>query len=59
MSLGFSFSYKKGSNHKKESFSYETLKTLTKFTTQTSKSKKENQSFLSRQFCASLKTVGQ
>jgi hypothetical protein len=46
MSLGFSFWYKKTSNVKKESFCCtEPERVLPKFTTQTSKSKKENQNF--------------
>jgi hypothetical protein len=46
--VGLSFWYKKASNVKKRKFLlHGTLKTLSKFTTQTSKSKKENQSFFS------------
>jgi hypothetical protein len=45
MSLGFSFRYKKASNATKKLFVHGTLKIVTKFTTQTRRSQKENQSF--------------
>ncbi len=48
----------KDSNAKKEIYcSEEPWRLITKFTTQKRKSKKENASFLSRQFCASLNDV--
>jgi hypothetical protein len=49
----------KDSNAKKKSICCtEPYSSLTKFTTQNRKSKKENQSFFIRQFCSSLNELG-